>query len=326
FALAPTLKLAVYKYSGISIKRPLRMFYIPFAIVLIDVILISLVFYLPKNHSAVSRINFILWVLNFGGVSVGFLIQNIYYLYKLFKVINLHEKNLGSFYSFQEGISLKWLKTLIYAYFFFILGSVITNIPEFDTFFLYAFEVMLFIFIIYIGIKAVHYQLVINTLVHIQTKETTSEAILEEEVAREVVIQKEISTIKIPNHTQDYDFVEEIVSDEKYKYLKDKLLSVMETKKPYLNPKLSIYDLADQVSTNYKYLSKLINQEFDMNFANFINLYRINEAKEKLLNDLNKNYKIEAIAELVGFNSKSAFNIAFKKLTGKTPSEFRADN
>lgn len=104
--------------------------------------------------------------------------------------------------------------------------------------------------------------------------------------------------------------------------LKEKLLEFMETNKPYLKSDLKISDLADSLSVPYHHLSQLINDEFLVNFYDFINKYRIEDAKKLLIED-NRNFKILAIAYEVGFNSKATFNRVFKKFTGLTPSEFK---
>ena len=104
--------------------------------------------------------------------------------------------------------------------------------------------------------------------------------------------------------------------------LKQKLLQFMETNKPYLKSDLKISELADSLSIPYYQLSQLINDEFLVNFYDFINKYRVEEAKRLLIED-NRNYKILAIAYEVGFNSKATFNRVFKKFTDLTPSEFK---
>jgi AraC-like DNA-binding protein len=67
-------------------------------------------------------------------------------------------------------------------------------------------------------------------------------------------------------------------------------------------------------------------QSFNQNFRDFINKYRIEESKFLLKNKSNGNKTILEIAYEVGFNSKSAFNAAFKKFTGLTPKEYRNGN
>ena len=109
-----------------------------------------------------------------------------------------------------------------------------------------------------------------------------------------------------------------------FQKIKNDLLEVMKTKKPYLDQNLNIFTLAKQLGTNSKYLSQVINQEFDKSFVHFINEYRIEEAKQILLVD--NNFTIEAQSQMVGFKSKSSFNIAFKRHTGITPSLYIQGN
>ena len=77
--------------------------------------------------------------------------------------------------------------------------------------------------------------------------------------------------------------------------------------------------LANDLEINRNYISQVINESFNQNFSNFLNGYRIIEAR-KILSSINLNFTIEAIAGMVGFKSKTAFNNAFKKYVGVTPS------
>ena len=103
----------------------------------------------------------------------------------------------------------------------------------------------------------------------------------------------------------------------------EKLNSYMDTEKPYLDPSLSLKTLADGIEMNSRDLSVLINQRLHQHFFDYINAYRIKEAKEILGDPEKKDYTILEVLYEVGFNSKSSFNTAFKKYTGKTPTEFR---
>jgi AraC-like DNA-binding protein len=97
----------------------------------------------------------------------------------------------------------------------------------------------------------------------------------------------------------------------------------MQTEKPFLNPTLKINDLADSLSIPSKNLSQVINQEFGNNFFDFVNKYRVEEAKLKIINSNGNGRTILDILFDSGFNSKAAFNRAFKKHTGYTPSQFK---
>jgi AraC-like DNA-binding protein len=99
------------------------------------------------------------------------------------------------------------------------------------------------------------------------------------------------------------------------KYLKS-LIKLMEKEKPHLDPNMTLQKLSKRIGISKEELSRIINQELFINFNQFLNKYRIKEAKEKLKDTKENQYVILKIAYDVGFNSKSAFNTAFKKNTG----------
>jgi AraC-like DNA-binding protein len=103
-----------------------------------------------------------------------------------------------------------------------------------------------------------------------------------------------------------------------------KLQDYMTEKKPYLREELTIQDLATELSISTHHISMILNIHFKQNFYNFINSYRVEEVKEKLIHGDYADHNILSIAFSAGFNSKSTFNIMFKKFTGKTPKEFRS--
>lgn len=101
-----------------------------------------------------------------------------------------------------------------------------------------------------------------------------------------------------------------------------KLKALMENEKPFLKTDFSLPDLAATLGTSVHSLSQVINESLGKSFFDMTAEYRVNEAKMILKNKAH--YKIEEVAELVGYNSKSSFNTTFKKITGMTPSEYRA--
>jgi len=103
----------------------------------------------------------------------------------------------------------------------------------------------------------------------------------------------------------------------------DKLLNLMEKEKPFTDGDLTIQKLAEKLSIPAHHLSQTINERLGQTFSDFINSYRVEEAKRKLLDPALKHLSVLGIAEEVGFNSKSSFNAVFKKHTNMTPSEFR---
>jgi AraC-like DNA-binding protein len=105
-------------------------------------------------------------------------------------------------------------------------------------------------------------------------------------------------------------------------YLKQ-LLDFMEKGKPYRDGELTIQKLAEMISIPVNYLSQIINERLGQNFFDFVNLYRVKEVQKLLVDPAKQHYTVVAIAEEVGFRSKSAFNAVFKKHTNMTPTEFR---
>ncbi len=114
----------------------------------------------------------------------------------------------------------------------------------------------------------------------------------------------------------------EINQEDRVKYLA-KLKYVLETGRLFLNPKLSLPILAKELSIPTHCLSQIINEEFNKNFNDFINGYRIAESKKLFAETTNGEKGILEIAYSVGFNSKSSFYVAFKKDTGLTPKQFK---
>ncbi|AKD56183.1 helix-turn-helix domain-containing protein [Spirosoma radiotolerans] len=103
---------------------------------------------------------------------------------------------------------------------------------------------------------------------------------------------------------------------------RDTLLAYMENERPYLDPDLSLNDLARRLKTNTSVLSPVINAGTGKNFNDFVNQYRVDAFKRQALDPANGHLSLLGIALDCGFNSKATFNRAFKKLTGQSPREF----
>lgn len=110
--------------------------------------------------------------------------------------------------------------------------------------------------------------------------------------------------------------------DQKEEILRD-LTTMMQDDKYYKNNLASLDGIAKKINQSKHAVSQVINEKLNKNFFEFLADYRIDEAKQLLLNPASKNKTIDEIAETVGYNSKSAFNNAFKKITGTTPANYR---
>lgn len=255
-------------------------------------------FYLPVGYNTIllillglriyfdfDAINLTLQYYVVFGLTLLFLSQNIYYIIKGLKLYKLHQIQISNSYSYTEKINLKWLRILILGYVIFIIGLVIAHLVN-DSISFYIFYITILIYIVFSGYQA----LVQNPVYRIQNN------------------IKNTPTIDINN-----EFFNELLT---------RLINKLEYDKLYLNNSLNIQQVSDELKTNNKYISTLINQHFEMNFVSFINKYRIEEAKRLLKSKTKKHLTIEGIGNESGFKSKSAFNSAFKKFTGQTPSEY----
>ena len=101
------------------------------------------------------------------------------------------------------------------------------------------------------------------------------------------------------------------------------LYKLMEDEELYKDPLLSRLDLATRLETNEGYLSQIINQETNKSIIQFVNEYRIEEAKNLLQDPVFNKYSIEAIGMEAGFKSKSAFYNAFKTSLNMSPGAYR---
>ena len=114
-----------------------------------------------------------------------------------------------------------------------------------------------------------------------------------------------------------------LLEESESKQLLNRLTHFMNEEKPFLDGGLSLISLATSLDVNPKTLSFVINEHIQKNFNDYINDWRIEEVKERLNDTSNDHLKMLTIAFDCGFNSKSTFNLAFKKSTGLSPSEFR---
>lgn len=121
---------------------------------------------------------------------------------------------------------------------------------------------------------------------------------------------------------QDLKIDTDFENNEEFDTLFEKIKTVVEKDKLFLDNELTINNIAKRISTNISYISKAINVKTGENFNNFINQYRINYFKELLKKKENESYKLKYLYSESGFKNQSTFNKAFKKIENKTPSEY----
>ena len=97
----------------------------------------------------------------------------------------------------------------------------------------------------------------------------------------------------------------------------------MEQEQPYLNPKLTLKKLAERINVSPHHLSQVLNEQLNKTYYEWIAAYRVAAAKDLMIAQKHIHYKLEEIGTLAGFNSRSVFYKAFKKIEGVAPSVFR---
>ncbi len=102
-----------------------------------------------------------------------------------------------------------------------------------------------------------------------------------------------------------------------------KLKHLMEVDKVYLDENITLQSLAEKISISSHELSRLLNKNLKRKFTDYINYYRIEEAKRILADPRKKDVKLIALAYDVGFKTESVFYKAFKKFSGMTPAQYR---
>ena len=104
-----------------------------------------------------------------------------------------------------------------------------------------------------------------------------------------------------------------------------RLLEIMEHEAPYRNENLNLAELAARLKLPRSHLSQIINQDLGTNFSEFLSGYRVKEATRLLVDPDCTHLTVEAIGYEVGFRSRSGFHGTFKRITGRTPAQARAE-
>ena len=284
----------IYIYISASIKQKINYLQLLYFLPAVLFFFIINVFY---DFSDFDKINFLITNLKYSIILISFFPITIFFvifiIFKSLKLIKQYSVFLKDNSSNINIADIIWLKTIIYIniifWIIFLFLTIIKKVnAEINLQNLPFILILIFIFIIsFVGFKRPN--------IFIKYSNNTS---------------KELKNNKIVINDNDVE------ND----LLLKKLFEYIEKEKPYLNPELSLSNLAEYLNIPSYKLSKILNEQIGKTFFDFINFYRVEEVKKQLQE--NKNYKIIAIAYDCGFNSKSSFNRIFKKYTGKTPSQF----
>ena len=230
----------------------------------------------------------------------------VYILLSLWK-LRIHIRSIADNFSYREGINLNWLKYVLaglgFIWSMVILTNILVTIPLItDTIsenVIYLSVVIAVFFLGYFGIKQ---QAIYGKLTY---PEGTG---------------RSVQARGLRNQAPDGRSDEAKMAKEAN--LARGLLEYFEDKKPYLNSRLTLKEVADALGTPEHQLSAVINKQAGKNFFEFVNSYRVEEFKSLTRLPEYRNYTLISIAYESGFNSKATFNRVFKNYTGQTPSEF----
>lgn len=115
------------------------------------------------------------------------------------------------------------------------------------------------------------------------------------------------------------------IDDQIVKSIFPSIEKIMKKEKLFLQPELTLGGLSEQMKVSEKTVSQIIRQETGLHFSDFVNSHRIEYAKKKLVETTDKKLTVLEVLYDSGYNSKSVFNFQFRKFTGKSPSQYRAD-
>ena len=216
----------------------------------------------------------------------------VIYIVVVIKRLREHSRNIKASFSSIERINLNWLRALMGAVVVFWLAVIVLEGYGVGSEPWNIIWVLVSVFIYAIGYLGMR----------------------QPEIFAGVVQEGELPRKKYEKST---------LTPGKAKEYLDELLEKMSLDKPFLRGDLSLAGLAKELAITPHELSQIINEYMNRNFFEFVNHYRVEEAKKMIGDPGSEHLKIAAIGFAVGFNSTSAFNAAFKKHTGFTPSQFK---
>ena len=230
------------------------------------------------------------------------------YHWSAFQVLKTHSDYIRRFYPSHQ---FSWLKKFIFTSFLVCAAVGILNYfmvvlyPELN--YIRPGFLVLTLFIYWITYEALNHPEVFSVI----KGYGEDEAVCTENLPRLVV------------HRPAKKYLRSNLTDEEGNRILKELHGLMRETKPFLNAGLNIDELADMVGSNRHHLSQVLNERLQNSFYDYINHYRVEEAKILLTEPARASHKIASIAYDAGFNSLSTFNDVFRRSTGTTPSQFR---
>ena len=117
-----------------------------------------------------------------------------------------------------------------------------------------------------------------------------------------------------------------LVSPRMMDEMQEQIMNIIVMQKKYREKDYSAQKLADEIGTNTRYLSAVVNTRFHMNYTQFVNSYRISEAMTLLVDKRYQNQNVAEIGDMVGFANRQSFYASFFRFRGVTPRQYRLKN
>ncbi|MBW6533889.1 MAG: AraC family transcriptional regulator [Mariniphaga sp.] len=225
-----------------------------------------------------------------------FVVQVVLFLLFGRKLVMRYNQRVANFYSNLESKTIIWVKYLLYSFVATSIMSIVAILIG-RHFFTESLVLLLIPSLIFSTLL-----FIIGLLGYMQNHTVVD--LVKDEGTHPQVDQKKINAV----------------------HLQNKLLELFEKEKAYRKPELKITEVSQLLGTNRSYVSVLINNEFSCSFNEFVNKYRIEEAKRMMQEVATDNFSLNYIAESVGFGSIGTFIRVFKDMEGTTPGRYREAN
>ncbi len=251
-------------------------------------------------------------------------IQKITYWTLSLLLVMAYSARIKQSFSSIDKINLSWLRTLIFLFYilvfifiFFIFFSTKLGIQREIVPFLYLSCAMITSVMAFKGLLHPEILLQIEIANRAELMRTGQNRDLNAPSPTPELLQNAIGMVQKGKYQKSY------LAPARAAEISGKVLQLMDREKLYLKPELTLSELADRLSVSANDLSQVINREMNKSFFDFINEYRVQEAKKLLSSPKYNHLSVLGIALDAGFNSKSAFYNAFNKHIGTTPSGFK---
>ncbi|ARN75730.1 helix-turn-helix domain-containing protein [Oceanicoccus sagamiensis] len=282
---------------------------------------------------------------------IFFVAQSAVYCFLVLKLIKGHNQRLELHFSSLEQMNLRWLRLLTISFLVFLVLlllfnriPLLLNLYDVSAPLANAYAVLLVILFYGLAVSALLQPSLIRGVVQAlesepkwEKRQTHPPQVSNSEVSNAEVSngeQEPSSEQESASHTHSIAVKEdEAESDGKYKRSKIsnedgqrsriKLVEVMQEQELYLNPDLTLPELAEAAGLTAPQASQVLNGQMNQNFFSFVNSYRIDLARRMLLDPATAEMPIVELAFEVGFKSKSSFYDAFKRVTDMTPTQFK---